>query len=99
MNAYDSVYRGGPLLYGVLRSGCRARSPGFSGTYSRGPVKADLKGLLMCSESTHGTPGAFLQNLRAPMPLGRKIHLVFRNSWIKISRGQSCCGHPGEPGC
>jgi hypothetical protein len=33
------------------------------------------------------------------MPLHRKIYLLFRNNFIKISKGQSCCGHPGEPGC
>lgn len=52
----------------------------------------------MCSEPTPGA-NAFLQNLRAPMPLGRKLRLVFRNTWIKVSYAQSCCGHPGEPGC
>jgi hypothetical protein len=43
--------------------------------------------------------GAFFTNLRAPMPLRRKIYLLFRNNWIKISKRQPCCGHPGEPGC
>ncbi|KTB47551.1 hypothetical protein [Dehalogenimonas alkenigignens] len=42
---------------------------------------------------------AFFTNWWAPMPLRRKIYLAFRNNWIKISRRQSCCGHPGEPGC
>jgi hypothetical protein len=33
------------------------------------------------------------------MPLGRKLRLLFRNNWIKVSTGSTCCGHPGEPGC
>ncbi|MFC1939206.1 hypothetical protein ACFLXO_00795 [Chloroflexota bacterium] len=42
---------------------------------------------------------AFLTNMLAPMPVHKKIYLVFRNNLIKIMRGQDCCGHPGEPGC
>ncbi len=42
---------------------------------------------------------AFLTNLSAPMPLHRKIYLVFRNSFIKLRKRQNCCGHYGEPGC
>jgi len=42
---------------------------------------------------------AFFSNFSTPMPLHRKIYLLFRNNFIKISKRQSCCGHPGEPGC
>ena len=42
---------------------------------------------------------SFFTNMSAPMPLHRKLYLVFRNNWIKFSRRQSCCGHHGEPGC
>jgi len=42
---------------------------------------------------------AFIRNLKQPMPLGRKLALVARNTRIKITRLQSCCGHPGVPGC
>jgi len=52
----------------------------------------------MCSNSTPD-PGDFLSNLRKPMPLGEKLRLLGRNLWIKISKRQTCCGHPGEPGC
>ena len=45
------------------------------------------------------SPDAFTRNLRAPMPLGRKVRLVMRNITIKIKTRQGCCGHPGEPGC
>jgi hypothetical protein len=33
------------------------------------------------------------------MPLSKKLWLLLRNNWIKISKFQNCCGHPGEPGC
>jgi len=42
---------------------------------------------------------AVIDNLKKPMPLGKKISLMLKNSAIKIARFQSCCGHPGEPGC
>jgi len=42
---------------------------------------------------------AFFTNMSAPIPLRRKLYLVFRNNLIKILKRQSCCGHPGEPGC
>ncbi len=42
---------------------------------------------------------SFFTNLKQPMPLRRKAWLVARNNWIKLSKRQSCCGHPGEPGC
>jgi hypothetical protein len=41
----------------------------------------------------------FFTNMSAPMPFHRKVYLVFRNNFIKIGKRQSCCGHPGEPGC
>ena len=52
----------------------------------------------MCGETTP-SPGAFWDNLRQPMPLGRKVRLFARNTWRKIRGLQPCCGHPGEPGC
>lgn len=42
---------------------------------------------------------ASLENLRQPMPLGRKLRLVFRNNWIKVRTASDCCGNYGEPGC
>jgi len=45
------------------------------------------------------SPIPFFNNWSAPMPLHRKFYLAVRNTWIKISKRQSCCGHPGEPGC
>ena len=38
-------------------------------------------------------------NWAVPLPLHRKLRLAARNTWIKISQGRRCCGHPGEPGC
>jgi hypothetical protein len=45
------------------------------------------------------SPDAFMRNLRVPMPLGRKVRLVIRNTALKAKTRQNCCGHPGEPGC
>jgi len=42
---------------------------------------------------------AVIENLKEPMPGAKKIRLFIRNSFIKITRLRSCCGHPGEPGC
>ena len=44
-------------------------------------------------------PSAFIRNLKTPMPLGRKVRLVVRNTAIKIKTRQGCCGNHGEPGC
>ncbi len=43
--------------------------------------------------------GPFFDNLRQPMAFGEKMRLAARNTWLKIKRRDSCCGHPGEPGC
>jgi hypothetical protein len=57
----------------------------------------------MCSEQKDkwdlGTPSEYLQNMRQPMPLARKIKLVLRNNAIKLRTGSTCCGNYGEPGC
>jgi hypothetical protein len=53
----------------------------------------------MCSENRRGTISESIQNLRQPMPLGRKIKLFLRNNWIKLRTRSSCCGNYGEPGC
>ncbi|HEX9076193.1 MAG TPA: hypothetical protein VF932_10460 [Anaerolineae bacterium] len=41
----------------------------------------------------------FLTNLDAPYPLPTKIKLLVRNLSLRLLRLQTCCGHPGEPGC
>jgi len=41
---------------------------------------------------------AFFTNMSAPMPLHRKVYLLFRNNFIKVWK-RHWCGHPGEPGC
>ncbi len=43
--------------------------------------------------------GVYLTNLKQPMPLGRKLRLLARNNWIRLTTPSTCCGHPGEPGC
>ncbi len=42
---------------------------------------------------------AFITNMSAPMPFHQKVYLLFRNNLIKLVKRQTCCGHPGEPGC
>ncbi|MCX5888293.1 MAG: hypothetical protein NTY36_02440 [Deltaproteobacteria bacterium] len=42
---------------------------------------------------------AFWTNLSGPRPRPEKIRLLLRNNWLKLVRIESCCGHPGEPGC
>lgn len=41
----------------------------------------------------------FFTNMSVPMPLHRKLYLVLRNNMLKLRKGRTCCGHPGEPGC
>jgi hypothetical protein len=57
----------------------------------------------MCSES-HGSPRQgpryAWRNLRdSELPLPRRLWTFAGNSWWKVSHGQSCCGHYGQPGC
>ena len=42
---------------------------------------------------------AVFNNLKKPVPFWKKIELIVKNSIIKITKLQSCCGHLGEPGC
>jgi len=44
-------------------------------------------------------PNYLLANLRQPGPWRWKLERALANMWIKVSRSQQCCGHPGEPGC
>jgi hypothetical protein len=52
----------------------------------------------MCGDE-RVTQNAYLRNLRANVPLGRKVWLVTRNMALRLLRLKTCCGHPGEPGC
>jgi len=55
---------------------------------------------LMCREKkSRPSPRAFFDNLRGPQPWSRKILMLLRNNWKKLTSLQDCCGHPGEPGC
>lgn len=38
-------------------------------------------------------------NLKQPGPLGWKVRRTLANNMTKLLHRQSCCGHPGEPGC
>jgi len=42
---------------------------------------------------------AFLENLRVPMALRRKLQKVMDNNITKIRRLRGCCGDYGQPGC
>ena len=53
----------------------------------------------MCSDPARPDTGAFVRNMRQPMPLGEKLRLLLRNTKIKAVTRKQCCGHPGEPGC
>lgn len=44
-------------------------------------------------------PKAFIDNLKGPMPVHKKLFLFVKNNARKIVTAKSCCGHPGEPGC
>ncbi len=39
------------------------------------------------------------ENLRRPMPLGRKLRRLVQNDRIKLRTRSSCCENHGEPGC
>jgi hypothetical protein len=45
------------------------------------------------------SPRKYMRNLTQPLPLGTKLRYIARNLWIRASRLQDCCGHPGQPGC
>jgi hypothetical protein len=41
----------------------------------------------------------FMTNMDQPMPIGEKWSKLIRNLWRRVVLHQTCCGHPGEPGC
>jgi hypothetical protein len=42
---------------------------------------------------------AFVKNMLARMPLGKKVFLAMKNNALKILTHRNCCDHPGEPEC
>jgi hypothetical protein len=42
---------------------------------------------------------AIFTNLKAPMPLGRKLQRILVNNWTMVRTRSTCCGRLGEPGC
>jgi hypothetical protein len=50
-------------------------------------------------DSQRPSPGQAWRNFTQPMPLDRKMRLVYRNILIRFRHRQDCCGHPGQPGC
>ena len=59
-----------------------------------GPSEAATQG-----ELTMPDLRAIFTNLKAPMPLGRKLRRILANNRAKLRNRSTCCGHPGEPGC
>ena len=56
----------------------------------------------MSGNHSHSSPPSlrhWLTNMEQPMPLGAKLSKLTRNLWRRVALGQTCCGHPGEPGC
>jgi hypothetical protein len=46
------------------------------------------------------SPRASINNWReSDLSFSKKLRLASRNLWVKVSKHQTCCGHPGEPGC
>ena len=84
----------GKVLLGVVY--CQAVADCASITLEQSIVES---GFVVCQGRHHGKGREFLRNLSAPMPLPSKLRLIIKNNFIKISRLQGCCGHPGEPGC
>jgi hypothetical protein len=41
----------------------------------------------------------FFTNMRTPYPAVTKLRLLIRNLSLRLIKRQTCCGHPGEPGC
>jgi hypothetical protein len=42
---------------------------------------------------------ALFTNWQQPLPLWVKLVLTADNTWRRLVLRQTCCGHPGEPGC
>lgn len=40
-----------------------------------------------------------IANLKQPMPFPAKIWKMTRNYMRRVRNLDTCCGHPGEPGC
>lgn len=67
-----------------------------------GRLNASEEVIQMSGDHSHKRPSArafFTNWSESALPFTRKLSLTFRNQWIKVRHGQSCCGHEGEPGC
>jgi hypothetical protein len=56
----------------------------------------------MCSPrktQKRGEVRKFSRNLKEPVPTGTKVKQIATNLWIRVSKMQDCCGHPGQAGC
>ena len=56
----------------------------------------------MCTPGKAGRPSLrsiFSNWNEYDAPFATKVRLALKNSWIRVSHGQTCCGNNGEPGC
>ncbi len=56
----------------------------------------------MCDPAGHGGPSfrsIFSNWNEYDAPFATKVRLALKNSWIRFSHRQTCCGNNGEPGC
>lgn len=62
------------------------------------PSSSESEGAIM-DERKRPDIRAFVKNMLARMPLGKKVFLAMKNNALKILTHRNCCDHPGEPGC
>jgi hypothetical protein len=66
-----------------------------SGRLARRPFR---RSIIMCANNRPDAK-ALMENLKKPMPVGKKAAYIIKNTFLKIINLKSCCGHQGEPGC
>ncbi|MBO0685612.1 MAG: hypothetical protein J2P28_16935 [Actinobacteria bacterium] len=46
------------------------------------------------------SPRTAWKNFRdSDLPIPQRLARLASNNWWKVSHGEGCCGHYGEPGC
>jgi hypothetical protein len=55
----------------------------------------------MCAPKDPNRPAVkkVTRNMTKSVPLDTKIKQIATNMWIRVSKLQTCCGHPGQAGC
>jgi hypothetical protein len=67
-------------------------------TSRHSPSSSESEGAIM-DERKRPDIRAFVKNMQARMPIGKKVFLAMKNNALKILTRRNCCGHPGEPEC